>query len=247
MTGDALLDRLRGPSDVRALGAAQLPALAAEIRDRLIAEVLQRGGHLCPNLGVVELTIALHRCFESPRDRIVWDIGHQSYVHKLLTGRCDRLHTLRTAGGLSGYASRSESCHDVVENSHASTALSYADGLAKGFGLCCANRRVVAVVGDRALTGGMCWEALDNIGRARRPIVVVLNDNGRSYAPTIGAPASHLALLRAGAAASNLQHLDKLGRQLHDRRIIEVTRRFVRFHQNLHSGPSNALNADYAI
>ena len=204
MTNDGLLDRLCGPTDLRALSAGQLSALAAEIRRRLIADVSRRGGHLGPNLGVVELTIALHRCFDSPRDTIVWDTGHQSYVHKMLTGRQDRFDVLRTADGLSGYPSRSESPHDLVENSHASTALSYADGLVKGFRLSGAARRVVAVVGDGALTGGMCWEALNNISHARHPIVVVLNDNGRSYAPTAGVLATHLAALRRCAADSNL-------------------------------------------
>jgi 1-deoxy-D-xylulose-5-phosphate synthase len=204
MTGAGLLDRLRGPEDLRAMPAAELPALASEIRQRLIAQVCRRGGHLGPNLGVVELTIALHRCFDSPRDKIIWDTGHQSYVHKMLTGRQDRFDELRTADGLSGYPSRAESPHDVVENSHASTALSYADGLAKGFELSGADRRVVAVVGDGALTGGMCWEALNNIGQARRAIVVVLNDNGRSYAPTTGVLARHLAALRTGSAGPNL-------------------------------------------
>lgn len=204
MTGGGLLDSLRGPEDLRAVPAVQLPALAAEIRQRLITEVCRRGGHLGPNLGVVELTLALHRCFDSPPDAIVWDTGHQCYVHKMLTGRQDRFGELRTADGLSGYPSRRESAHDLVENSHASTALSYADGLAKGFALSGANRRVVAVVGDGALTGGMCWEALNNIGQARRAIVVVLNDNGRSYAPTTGVLARHLAALRTGSAGPNL-------------------------------------------
>jgi 1-deoxy-D-xylulose-5-phosphate synthase len=176
------------PADLRALPADALPDLAAEIRRRLIATVSRTGGHLGPNLGVVELTIALHRVFESPRDAIVWDTGHQSYVHKMLTGRAAALPTLRQAGGLSGYPRRLESEHDLVENSHASTALSYADGLAKAFALRGRpDRSVVAVVGDGALTGGMCWEALNNIGAADRPVIVVLNDNGRSYSPTVGA------------------------------------------------------------
>jgi 1-deoxy-D-xylulose-5-phosphate synthase len=195
---------LGGPDDLRSLEPEKLPALAAEIRARLIAEVTRRGGHLGPNLGVVELTIALHRCFDSPRDVMVFDTGHQSYVHKMLTGRADLMSTLRTAGGLSGYPSRQESPHDVMENSHASTALSYADGLAKGFALSGADRRVVAIVGDGALTGGMCWEALNNIGAGGRPVLVMLNDNGRSYAPTIGALAHHLGELRAGCADANL-------------------------------------------
>jgi 1-deoxy-D-xylulose-5-phosphate synthase len=195
---------LGGPDDLRAVEPEKLPVLAAEIRTRLIAEVTRRGGHLGPNLGVVELTIALHRCFESPRDMIVWDTGHQCYVHKMLTGRADLMSSLRTAGGLSGYPSRSESPHDVVENSHASTSLSYADGLAKGFALSRADRRVVAVVGDGALTGGMCWEALNNIGAGGRPVLVVLNDNGRSYTRTAGMLAHHLGELRAGCAKANL-------------------------------------------
>lgn len=204
MIGDGLLEQLRGPADLRALAPAQLPGVAAEIRHRLITEVSRRGGHLGPNLGVVELTIALHRCFDSPRDPIIWDTGHQAYVHKMLTGRQHRLSVLRTAGGLSGYPSRTESRHDVVENSHASTALSYADGLAKGFRLSAPHRRVVAVVGDGALTGGMCWEALNNIGQGELRLVVVLNDNGRSYAPTTGMLARHLAALRAGTAQPHL-------------------------------------------
>jgi 1-deoxy-D-xylulose-5-phosphate synthase len=182
------LDLVGSPAELRALPAEALPGLAARIRRRLIDTVSRTGGHLGPNLGVVELTIALHRVFDSPRDAIVWDTGHQSYVHKLLTGRAGALDTLRQAGGLSGYPRRQESDHDLVENSHASTALSYADGLAKANALLNrADRSVVAVVGDGAMTGGMCWEALNNIGAApHRPVVVVLNDNGRSYSPTVG-------------------------------------------------------------
>ncbi|GAA0320611.1 1-deoxy-D-xylulose-5-phosphate synthase [Kineococcus aurantiacus] len=191
-----LLDTIQGPQDLAALTAEQLPELAAEIRDFLVAAVSRTGGHLGPNLGVVELTIGLHRVFDSPRDRIVFDTGHQSYVHKLLTGRQD-FSRLREAGGLSGYPSRAESEHDVVENSHASTSLSWADGLAKAFELRGeVDRRVVAVIGDGALTGGMAWEALNNIAAANRPVIVVVNDNERSYAPTIGGMASHLATLR---------------------------------------------------
>jgi 1-deoxy-D-xylulose-5-phosphate synthase len=190
------LDLVGCPADLRALPAAALPDLAAEIRRRLITMVSRTGGHLGPNLGVVELTIALHRVFESPRDAIVWDTGHQSYVHKMLTGRAGALPTLRQAGGLSGYPRRLESEHDLVENSHASTALSYADGLAKAFTLRGRpDRSVVAVVGDGALTGGMCWEALNNIGAADRPVIVVLNDNGRSYSPTVGAVRPAIAQL----------------------------------------------------
>lgn len=174
----------------------QLTALAAEIRDFLVAKVSRTGGHLGPNLGVVELTLALHRVFESPRDSLLFDTGHQAYVHKLLTGRQDGFDLLKQRGGLSGYPSRAESEHDLVENSHASTALSYADGLAKAYALRGERRQVVAVVGDGALTGGMCWEALNNIAAARNPLVIVVNDNGRSYAPTIGGLADHLATLR---------------------------------------------------
>ncbi|BBX03045.1 1-deoxy-D-xylulose-5-phosphate synthase [Mycolicibacterium moriokaense] len=171
--------------------------LAQEIREFLIHKVAATGGHLGPNLGVVELTLALHRVFDSPHDPIIFDTGHQSYVHKMLTGRSHDFDTLRKKDGLSGYPSRAESDHDWVESSHASSALSYADGLAKAFELSGhRNRHVVAVVGDGALTGGMCWEALNNIAAARRPVVIVVNDNGRSYAPTIGGFAEHLAGLR---------------------------------------------------
>jgi 1-deoxy-D-xylulose-5-phosphate synthase len=201
-----LLASLGGPEDVRALPASALPALAAEIREELVRRVCHTGGHLGPNLGVVELTIALHRVFRSPDDAIVWDTGHQAYVHKMLTGRLEAFDTLRQAGGLSGYPNRLESPHDLVENSHASTALGYADGIAKGFELTGRrDRRVVAVVGDGALTGGMCWEALNNIASApSRPVVVVLNDNGRSYAPTAGHLPRHLQRLRDGTAEGNL-------------------------------------------
>ena len=193
-----LLDSIDGPAALKQLDAARLPALAAEIRDFLVAAVARTGGHLGPNLGVVELSIALHRVFDSPRDVLLWDTGHQAYVHKLLTGRADRFGELRQEAGLSGYPSRAESEHDVIENSHASTALSYADGLAKAFALRGErDRAVVAVVGDGALTGGMCWEAINNIASAPdRPIVIVVNDNGRSYAPTVGGLAAHLNRLR---------------------------------------------------
>jgi len=193
-----LLESVGSPADLKRIDAAQLPALAQEIRDFLVAAVSRTGGHLGPNLGVVELTIALHRVFDSPRDPIVWDTGHQAYVHKLLTGRREQFGELRQADGLSGYPSRAESPHDWVENSHASTALSYADGLAKAFDVRGENdRAVVAVVGDGALTGGMCWEALNTIaGGPHRQLVIVVNDNGRSYAPTVGGLAAHLAALR---------------------------------------------------
>jgi 1-deoxy-D-xylulose-5-phosphate synthase len=191
------LERITSPADLRGLDHESLADLAAEIRDFLIDSVSKTGGHLGPNLGVVELTLAMHRVFDSPRDVLVWDTGHQAYVHKLLTGRQAGFAELRQAGGLSGYPSRSESPHDVVENSHASTALSWADGLAKAFELQGdSDRSVVAVVGDGALTGGMCWEALNNLAAGDRRVVVVVNDNGRSYAPTVGGLARHLAALR---------------------------------------------------
>jgi len=191
-----LLESVRTPDDLKRLDAKDLPALAVEIRDFLVQAVSRTGGHLGPSLGVVELTIALHRVFDSPRDRLVWDTGHQAYVHKILTGRQEGFATLRQPGGLSGYPSRAESEHDVVENSHASTALSYADGLAKAYALRGEKRAVVAVVGDGALTGGMAWEALNTIASCNRPVVVVVNDNGRSYAPTIGGLQQHLAAIR---------------------------------------------------
>lgn len=193
----SLLRSLSGPEDLRALPADQLPTLAAEVRDALVTSVARTGGHLGPNLGCVELTIALHRVFDSPREPIVFDTGHQSYVHKMLTGRVEGFERLRQRGGLSGYPSREESEHDWVENSHASTSLSYADGLAKGFAVRGDQRPVVAVIGDGALTGGMAWEALNNIAAAQdRPVVIVVNDNGRSYSPTIGGVADALATLR---------------------------------------------------
>ena len=193
----SLLDGVHGPADLKRLAPEQLPLLAAELRDLLVDTVSRTGGHLGPSLGVVELTLAVHRVFDSPRDKVVWDTGHQSYVHKLVTGRRrEAFETLRTKGGLSGYPSRSESEHDLVENSHASTALSYADGLAKAYRLRGEHRHVVAVVGDGALTGGMCWEALNNIAASNLPVVIVVNDNGRSYSPTIGGLADHFATLR---------------------------------------------------
>ncbi|MDQ2585485.1 1-deoxy-D-xylulose-5-phosphate synthase [Saccharothrix yanglingensis] len=194
----ALLEGITGPADVRALPADALPDLAEEIRVHLVRHVTRAGGHLGPNLGAVELTIALHRVFDSPHDVLLFDTGHQAYVHKVLTGRAGDFGTLRRAGGLSGYPSAAESPHDVIENSHASTALSYADGVAKAMRLKGSARRVVAVVGDGALTGGMAWEALNNLAGTRHPVVVLLNDNGRSYAPTTGGLAAHLAELRRG-------------------------------------------------
>ncbi|MEV6594525.1 1-deoxy-D-xylulose-5-phosphate synthase [Streptomyces acidicola] len=191
-----LLTRIRGPRDLDRLSLDQLDQLAEEIRTFLVEAVSKTGGHLGPNLGVVELTIALHRVFESPNDKVLWDTGHQSYVHKLLTGRQD-FSKLKMKGGLSGYPSQAESEHDIIENSHASTVLGWADGLAKANQLRKRGDHVVAVIGDGALTGGMAWEALNNIADAKdRPLVIVVNDNERSYAPTIGGLANHLATLR---------------------------------------------------
>ena len=205
-----MLEQIRGPADLQHLSQADLRDLAVEIREFLIHKVAATGGHLGPNLGVVELTLALHRVFDSPHDPIIFDTGHQAYVHKMLTGRAADFETLRKKDGLSGYPSRSESEHDWVESSHASAALSYADGLAKAFELTGhRNRHVVAVVGDGALTGGMCWEALNNIAATRRPVVIVVNDNGRSYAPTFGGLANHLAMLRL---QPGYEHLLERGR-----------------------------------
>ncbi|HET8961675.1 1-deoxy-D-xylulose-5-phosphate synthase N-terminal domain-containing protein, partial [Nocardioides sp.] len=187
------LESITTPRDLRDLSDDQLDLLASEIRDLLVATCSRTGGHLGPNLGVVELTLAIHRVFDSPRDRVVFDTGHQSYVHKLLTGRRADFDKLRQENGLSGYPSQAESAHDIVENSHASTALSYADGLAKAYAIRGEDRHVVAVIGDGALTGGMAWEALNNIAIARdSKLVIVVNDNGRSYTPTIGGLANAL-------------------------------------------------------
>jgi 1-deoxy-D-xylulose-5-phosphate synthase len=193
-----LIEGIHDPRDLRALAPEQLPELAAEIRSFLVEKVSATGGHLGPNLGVVELTIALHRVFTSPDDAIIWDTGHQAYVHKIITGRAGEFDTLRQEDGLSGYPSRTESVHDIVENSHASTSISYADGLAKAWqqrGLL-GSHHVVAVIGDGALTGGMAWEALNNIAGSDRQVIIVVNDNGRSYSPTIGGLAHHLSTLR---------------------------------------------------
>ena len=193
-----MLEKIKSPADLASLTAAQLSQLSDEIRSFLIEQVSKSGGHLGPNLGVVELTIALHRVFESPKDVIVFDTGHQSYVHKLLTGRMAGFEKLRQRGGLAGYPNRSESEHDIVENSHASTALSWSDGIAKGFALTNqSDRAVVCVVGDGALTGGMSWEALNNIAASSNEnLVIVVNDNERSYSPTIGGLATYLSTLR---------------------------------------------------
>ena len=207
-------DRIKGPADLAELGPSDLAALAERIRAFLIDKVCATGGHLGVNLGVVELTMALHRVFRSPHDVILFDTGHQAYVHKILTGRARGFDALRQQGGLSGYPCREESEHDWIENSHASTALSYADGLAKAFQLrgeltdgsgTGSGRHVVAVIGDGALTGGMAWEGLNNLaGAPDRPVLVVLNDNGRSYAPTMGGIATQLSALRAVGADTDI-------------------------------------------
>lgn len=193
----SVLRSVSGPDDLRRLDDAALDQLADEVRELLLESVAANGGHLGPNLGVVELTIALHRVFDSPRDKIIWDTGHQSYVHKMLTGRADRFGELRQEGGLSGYPSHEESPHDWVENSHASTSLSYADGLARANALQGKDDHVVAVIGDGALTGGMAWEAINNIcADNSRRVVIVVNDNGRSYTPTVGGLANRLTQIR---------------------------------------------------
>ncbi len=205
-----LLDSIVSPGDLRGLTDAQLEQLASEIRDLLIRTVATNSGHLGPNLGVVELTLAIHRVFDSPRDRVVFDTGHQAYVHKLVTGRAASFGTLRREGGVSGYPSQAESPHDIVENSHASTALSYADGLAKAYTIRGEDRHVVAVIGDGALTGGMAWEALNNIAIAKSSkLVMVVNDNGRSYTPTIGGLATALTSLRTNPRYENVLDLVK--------------------------------------
>ena len=193
-----MLEQIKSPDDLKGLSAEQLTQLSSEIRTFLIEQVSKTGGHLGPNLGVVELTIAIHRVFKSPKDVIVFDTGHQSYVHKLLTGRMASFSKLRQRGGAAGYPNRGESEHDVVENSHASTALSWSDGIAKGFSLTNQNdRTVVCVVGDGALTGGMSWEALNNIAtNEKEKLVIIVNDNERSYSPTIGGLATYLSTLR---------------------------------------------------
>jgi 1-deoxy-D-xylulose-5-phosphate synthase len=214
-----LLEELRGPGDLRHLDAKELTALAAEIRSFLVAKVSRAGGHLGSNLGVVELTMAVHRVFDSPYDKVVFDTGHQAYVHKIVTGRAADFDTLRQQHGLSGYPSRAESPHDLVENSHASTALSYADGLAKAYRITGEDRYVVAVVGDGALTGGMAWEALNNIAEADSSrLVVVVNDNGRSYSPTVGGLARRLASLRTDPRYEEL--LDSVRNRLTRTKVV---------------------------
>ncbi len=193
-----MLESIKSPTDLQGLSYEQLTELSAEIRQFLITKVSKTGGHLGPNLGVVELTIAIHRTFDSPKDVVLFDTGHQSYVHKILTGRADQFDGLRQRGGIAGYPNRAESAHDVIENSHASTALSWGDGISRGFAITNQrDRSVVVVVGDGALTGGMSWEALNNIAASNeRNLVIIVNDNERSYSPTIGGLATYLATLR---------------------------------------------------
>ena len=193
-----MLESIKSPADIKALDSAQLIALSEEIRHFLIEKVSKTGGHLGPNLGVVELTLAIHRVFNSPSDVVLFDTGHQSYVHKMLTGRAADFDGLRQRGGIAGYPNRSESEHDVIENSHASTALSWGDGISYGFAQTGqSDRHVVVVVGDGALTGGMSWEALNNIAATEvRNLVIIVNDNERSYSPTIGGLATYLSTLR---------------------------------------------------
>ena len=215
----AHLSKISGPADLKGLDERTLAELATEIRDELVRTCAPRGGHLGPNLGVVELTMAIHRVFDSPRDKVVFDTGHQAYVHKMLTGRASQFDTLRSEGGLSGYPSSAESEHDLVENSHASTSLSYADGLAKAFAIRGEDRHVVAVIGDGALTGGMAWEALNNIASGKdRSLVMVVNDNGRSYQPTVGGLADHLTTLRTNPRYEQL--LDQVKRRLNNNGVV---------------------------
>lgn len=206
----AILDNINGPRDLDSLNSKQLVQLCGEIREHLVQSVAKTGGHLGPNLGVVETTVAIHRVFNSPQDPIIFDTGHQSYVHKLLTGRKD-LSTLRRKGGIAGYPQRSESIHDVVESSHASSSLSWADGIAKAFKLSGQDDRfVIALLGDGALTGGMTWEALNNITHENdRKLVIVVNDNGRSYAPTIGGIAKHLTNIRTDIRYKRMYRFSK--------------------------------------
>ncbi|WP_371401818.1 1-deoxy-D-xylulose-5-phosphate synthase [Kribbella sp. NBC_00662] len=210
-----VLETVGGPADLKKLTDQQLTDLAAEIRDVLVETVSRTGGHLGPNLGMVEITLAMHLVFDSPRDRLVFDVGHQAYVHKLVTGRAPKFDTLRQQGGLSGYPSHAESEHDIIENSHASTALSYADGLAKAYRLTKEDRHVVALIGDGGLTGGMAWEALNNIAAAKDlKLVIIVNDNGRSYSDTVGGLATHLTTLRTNPRYEKVLDLIKknLGR-----------------------------------
>jgi 1-deoxy-D-xylulose-5-phosphate synthase len=235
-----ILEEIAGPQDLRDLGYQDLERLCAEIREFLVDAVSRTGGHLGPNLGVVELSVALHRLFDSPRDRIVFDTGHQAYVHKMLTGRRERFDTLRQLGGLSGYPSRAESEHDLVENSHASTGLSYALAIATARKLRGDEGKTICVIGDGALTGGMAYEALNNIGQLKPEMIVILNDNGRSYAPTVGGLAENLGQLRLSpkyeaakdAAGTVLRGLPVVGDSAYDtaRRMKNSLKQLVAAH-----------------
>jgi 1-deoxy-D-xylulose-5-phosphate synthase len=217
-----ILETINSPADLRALDQAHLSQLADEVRAFLVDQTSKTGGHLSPNLGVVELTFALHRVFDSPRDAIVWDTGHQAYVHKIVTGRAKDFPGLRQAGGLSGYPSRQESNHDLVENSHASTSLSYALGIAEARLRKHIDGHVVAVIGDGALTGGMAYEALNQIAHLQPPnLVIVINDNGRSYAPTVGGLARHLSQLRVDPRYERIK--DDISRLLRDLPLVGST------------------------
>lgn len=250
-----LLERVNEPADLRALTYPELDALAGEIRDLIVDAVSHNAGHLGSNLGSVELTLALHRVFDSPTDAIVWDTGHQAYAHKIVTGRRAQFTDLRQAGGLSGYPSREESRHDVVENSHASTALSYAYGLAAARDAgASGHRHVVAVVGDGAMTGGMAYEALNNLGHHRRRVIIVLNDNGRSYAPTVSnLSASHVhdrvtEAIEAHPSSALGKVADKLSHALTDIRLNPVyVRRQRRIEEFLHSLPVLGPTAEKAM
>ena len=217
-----LLEKIESPADLRRLDQAQLMQLAVEVREFLVEQTSRSGGHLSPNLGVVELTFALHRVFDSPKDAIVWDTGHQAYVHKIITGRAKDFERLRQAGGLSGYPSRSESEHDFVENSHASTSLSYALGIAEARLRKRVGGHVIAVIGDGALTGGMAYEALNQIAHLQPPnLIIVINDNGRSYAPTVGGLARHLSQLRVDPRYERIK--EDISRLLRDLPLVGST------------------------
>jgi 1-deoxy-D-xylulose-5-phosphate synthase len=217
-----LLEKIESPADLRRLDQAQLTQLAVEVREFLVSQTSRSGGHLSPNLGVVELTFALHRVFDSPKDAIIWDTGHQAYVHKIITGRAKDFERLRQAGGLSGYPSRSESEHDFVENSHASTSLSYALGIAEARLRKRVGGHVIAVIGDGALTGGMAYEALNQIAHRQPPnLIIVINDNGRSYAPTVGGLARHLSQLRVDPRYERIK--EDISRLLRDLPLVGST------------------------
>ena len=202
----SLLETIRSPADVKALSREQITQLAAEIRHVVIQTVARRAGHLAPNLGVVELTIALHRVFDSPRDKIIWDVGHQCYAHKLLTGRYERFDTLRTAGGIAGYPRRAESEHDPFGASHGSTSISAALGFAVARDLRGGDEHIVAVIGDGALTGGLAYEGLNNAGELNKRLIVILNDNEMSIAPSVGAIARYLTKLTTSRIYRRFEH-----------------------------------------